>query len=61
MLALSTDPWLQSCAAYAIGAFDLQGLAPELERWISAEDPLLRETARHAVRQLERARHHSKH
>lgn len=61
MLALSTDPWLQSCAAYAIGAFELQGLASELERWIAAEDPLLRETARHAVRQLERARHHAKH
>jgi hypothetical protein len=56
MLAASTDPWLQSCAAYAIGAFELRSLAPELERWLGADDLLLRETARHAMRQLERAR-----
>jgi len=52
MLALSGDPWLQSCAAYAIGTFELRTLAPALDQWIDAEDPLLRETARQARRKL---------
>jgi AAA family ATP:ADP antiporter len=52
MLALSADPWLQSCAAYAIGLFELQALAPSLDRWAQSDDPLLRETARQASRKL---------
>jgi hypothetical protein len=52
MLAMSPDPWLQSCAAYAIGIFGLVTLARELDRWVDATDPLLRETARQAKRKL---------
>jgi hypothetical protein len=55
MLALSADPWLQSCAAYAIGTFELRSLATELDRWVEADDPLLRETARQARRKLARS------
>jgi AAA family ATP:ADP antiporter len=47
-LIQSDDPWLRSCAAYAIGALEVQSLAPELDRWIDDPDPLLRETARQA-------------
>jgi hypothetical protein len=46
------DPWLQSCAAYAIGVFELHGLARELDRWVDADDALLRETARQARKKL---------
>ena len=56
MLATSADPWLRSCAAYAIGVFEFQTLAPELDRWADSDDPLLRETARQARRKLDRAR-----
>ena len=54
MLALSGDPWLQSCAAYAIGTFELRSMAPALNQWLEAEDPLLRETARQALKKLSR-------
>jgi hypothetical protein len=47
-LALSPDPWLQACAAYAIGTLGLAELAPHLDRWTDAPDLLLRETARQA-------------
>jgi hypothetical protein len=39
LLALSPDPWLQSCAAYAIGILRLASLRPELDRWLTADDP----------------------
>jgi ATP:ADP antiporter, AAA family len=55
LLALSPDPWLQSCAAYAIGVLRLASLRPALERWLTAEDPLLRETARQAAAKLDAA------
>jgi HEAT repeat protein len=48
LLALSPEPWLRSCAAYAIGALGLGRLAPTLDKWMSDEDPLLREAARQA-------------
>ena len=51
-LVVSEDPWLRSCAAYAIGSLGLQSLAPELDKWIEADDALLRETARQARQQL---------
>ena len=51
-LVVSDDPWLRSCAAYAIGALGLKALAHELERWLDADDVLLRETARQAKDQL---------
>ena len=48
LLALSPEPWLRSCAAYAIGALGLTHLTPTLDKWMSDEDPLLREAARQA-------------
>jgi AAA family ATP:ADP antiporter len=47
-LAVSEDPWLKSCAAYAIGSLGLASMAHVLDQWASADDPLLRETARQA-------------
>ncbi len=47
-LASTGDPWLRSCAAYAIGALGLRELAPELEAWSAEPDPLLREAVRQA-------------
>jgi len=52
LLARSPDPWLQSCAAYAIGAFSLRSLAPFLDAWQQSDDPLLKETAAQAARAL---------
>jgi len=48
LLAESGDPWLQACAAYAIGTQHLRMLRHYLDRWIDSPDPLLRETARQA-------------
>jgi AAA family ATP:ADP antiporter len=48
LLALSPEPWLRSCAAYAIGALGLSHLGPTLDKWMTDEDPLLREAARQA-------------
>ena len=50
LLAESGDPWLQACAAYAIGTLHLRALTHYLDRWVDASDPLLRETARQARR-----------
>jgi ATP:ADP antiporter, AAA family len=50
LLAESGDPWLQACAAYAIGTLHLGTLVHYLDRWVDATDPLLRETARQARR-----------
>ena len=47
-LASTSDPWLRSCAAYAIGALGLEDLRPHLEAWHDDPDPLLRETVRQA-------------
>jgi AAA family ATP:ADP antiporter len=47
-LASTGDPWLRSCAAYAIGALGLRTLAPELDAWSTDPDPLLREAVRQA-------------
>jgi len=51
-LLSSEDPWLRSCAAYAIGALNLEGFDGQLERLSSDPDPLLRETARQAQARL---------
>jgi hypothetical protein len=53
-LASTGDPWLRSCAAYAIGSRGLVSLAHHLETWRDDPDPLLRETVRQAQRQLRR-------
>jgi HEAT repeat protein len=47
-LASTGDPWLRSCAAYAIGALGLVELGKHLEAWHDDPDPLLRETVRQA-------------
>jgi hypothetical protein len=47
-LASTGDPWLRSCAAYAIGALGLRALAPQLDAWSAEPDPLLREAVRQA-------------
>jgi AAA family ATP:ADP antiporter len=51
-LLSSEDPWLRSCAAYAIGALNLEGFDGQLERLSADPDPLLRETARQAQARL---------
>ena len=51
-LLSSEDPWLRSCAAYAIGALNLEGFDGQLERLSTDPDPLLRETARQAQARL---------
>ena len=52
VLMLSQDPWLQSCAAYAIGEFRLSQFEEQIEKWCTQADPLLRATAIDALRKL---------
>jgi AAA family ATP:ADP antiporter len=47
-LASTGDPWLRSCAAWAIGALGLVSLEGHLDAWREDPDPLLRETVRQA-------------
>lgn len=54
-LLASDDPWLRSCAAYAVGTLGLKSLEPALDRWVDDPDPLLRETVRSAKERLARA------
>jgi AAA family ATP:ADP antiporter len=54
-LASTGDPWLRSCAAYAIGALGLRSLAPHLDAWSGEPDPLLREAVRQAKVKLAEA------
>jgi HEAT repeat protein len=51
-LAGTGDPWLRSCAAYAIGARGLRSLDKHLEAWSRDPDPLVRETVRQARAKL---------
>jgi AAA family ATP:ADP antiporter len=48
-LLASDDPWLRSCAIHAVGTLQLKSLAPELKRYESSSDPLVRQSA-HAAR-----------
>ena len=43
-LLASEDPWLRSCAIQAIGTLQLRTLAPELKRYETAADPLVRQS-----------------
>ncbi|MGH9200991.1 MAG: hypothetical protein ACRD2A_07125, partial [Vicinamibacterales bacterium] len=52
VMTLSGDPWLRSCAAYAIGEMRLRRFAEVLDRWASDPDPLLRATAIDAQEKL---------
>jgi AAA family ATP:ADP antiporter len=45
IMTLSEDPWLRSCAAYAIGEMQLLAFARTLDMWADDADPLLRATA----------------
>jgi hypothetical protein len=45
VMSLSDDPWLRSCAAYAIGDMRLVQFAARLDDWSRDVDPLLRATA----------------
>ncbi len=56
-LLASEDPWLRSSAIGAIGTLQLQGLAPELEKYESSPDPVVRGSVAAARRQLEADRH----
>jgi len=51
-LLASEDPWLRSCAVYAIGAMQLETLAPELDRVEHEGDPALKQTVQNARRRL---------
>jgi AAA family ATP:ADP antiporter len=55
VMALSEDPWLRSCAAYAMGEMRLMRFAPSLDRWATDADPLLRATAIDAREKLRHA------
>jgi ATP:ADP antiporter, AAA family len=52
VLAESHDPWLKSCAAYAIGEFRLTQFHSMVTAWSTHPDPLLRATAEDALRKL---------
>ena len=51
-LLSSEDPWLRACAAYVIGELRLHEFKKDLERLAEDPDPLLRETARQALKKL---------
>jgi AAA family ATP:ADP antiporter len=56
VMALSDDPWLRACAAYAIGEMRLTRFAERLDDWArDAADPLLRATAVDAREKLRHA------
>ena len=52
MMTLSQDPWLKSCAAYAIGELRLSRFLQQLKEWATDPDPLLRATAVDALGKL---------
>jgi HEAT repeat protein len=54
-LLASEDPWLRSCAAYAIGTLRLGGYSNQLSQMAADPDPLLRETALQAQSRLREA------
>jgi ATP:ADP antiporter, AAA family len=43
-LLASDDPWLRSCAIGAVATLGLRSLAPELKRYESSPDPLVRQS-----------------
>jgi ATP:ADP antiporter, AAA family len=56
VMALSEDPWLRACAAYAIGEMRLTRFAEKLDEWTAdTADPLLRATAVDAREKLRHA------
>ena len=55
VMALSQDPWLRSCAAYAMGEMRLTRFAATLDAWATDGDALLRATAIDAREKLRHA------
>jgi AAA family ATP:ADP antiporter len=55
VMAQSEDPWLRSCAAYAMGEMRLNRFASTLDKWAKDPDPLLRATAIDAREKLRHA------
>ncbi|MFM8536378.1 MAG: Npt1/Npt2 family nucleotide transporter [Acidimicrobiia bacterium] len=55
VMALSEDPGLRACAAYAMGEMRLTRFASTLDRWANDGDPLLRATAVDAREKLRHA------
>jgi ATP:ADP antiporter, AAA family len=55
VMALSEDPWLRACAAYAMGELRLTRFAQRLDQWAADGDPLLRATAIDAREKLRHA------
>ncbi len=55
VMALSQDPWLRACAAYAMGEMRLTRFAQTLDQWAADNDPLLRATAIDAREKLRHA------
>jgi len=55
VMALSQDPWLRSCAAYAMGEMRLTRFAATLDDWAKDSEPLLRATAIDAREKLRHA------
>ena len=55
VMALSEDPWLRACAAYAMGEMRLTQFASTLDEWAADADPLLRATAIDAREKLRHA------
>jgi AAA family ATP:ADP antiporter len=55
VMALSDDPWLRACAAYAMGEMRLMRFAETLDQWSDDADALLRATAIDAREKLRHA------
>lgn len=55
VMALSQDPWLRACAAFAMGEMRLTRFAQTLDQWATDGDPLLRATAIDAREKLRHA------
>ncbi len=55
VMAISRDPWLRSCAAYAMGEMRLTRFAAQLDEWAKDSDALLRATAIDAREKLRHA------
>ena len=55
VMAISEDPWLRSCAAYAMGEMRLARFASKLDEWAKDSEPLLRATAIDAREKLRHA------
>ena len=55
VMALSDDPWLRACAAYAAGEMRLTRFAETLDKWSEDGDALLRATAMDAREKLRHA------